>query len=171
MLQTVLSTLKKITLKGRADKKEYTAFFVFNIIFSVFSFIFFLLPVFVLLYKVAALYGNAGLQDIPVNLKTIGIYCLIVSVFFIPASIWLTIAQFCLAIRRTHDFNLSGWYYFAFYVLINILCGVKDSSNICVLIAGILSIAQVIIYCCVKGTDGLNNFSSEEERYLAESNQ
>ena len=58
-----------------------------------------------------------------------------------PIQIFLTIASFALVIRRLHDTDRSGWWYFIFLTIIGILV--------------------LIIWYCQKGTDGENRFGKD----------
>ena len=59
----------------------------------------------------------------------------------VPIQIFLTIASFALVIRRLHDTDRSGWWYFIFLTVIGILV--------------------LIIWYCQKGTDGENRFGKD----------
>ena len=64
-----------------------------------------------------------------------------IQLLLVPIQIFLTIASFALVIRRLHDTDRSGWWYFIFLTVIGIIV--------------------LIIWYCQKGTDGENRFGKD----------
>ena len=70
-----------------------------------------------------------------------GLSMITTQLLLVPIQIFLTIASFALVIRRLHDTDRSGWWYFIFLTVIGILV--------------------LIIWYCQKGTDGENRFGKD----------
>jgi uncharacterized membrane protein YhaH (DUF805 family) len=59
----------------------------------------------------------------------------------LPLQIFIAIASICLAIRRLHDVDRSGWWYLIIFTIIGII--------------------PLLIWYCTKGTDGDNRFGKD----------
>lgn len=157
----IKKSLMSITFKGRSTRKEYLIFKVFQFIFGLLTFIFLFIPIFLLGYKAAIVTNTVkDLPDMPIDMIPLGIYCVISFLFFIPLSIWIGIANLCVSVRRLHDFNYSGWVYFAYIVIITSLTFVKDTYGIASAIVVIASLAEFVIFACLKGSDLPNRFDT-----------
>ena len=66
---------------------------------------------------------------------------IVVGIVMLPIQIFIIIASTCLAIRRLHDVNKSGWWYLIIFTIIGII--------------------PLLIWYCSKGTDGDNRFGKD----------
>lgn len=55
-----------------------------------------------------------------------------------------------LFVKRLHDFDISGYWWFLFFFLNLITCGV-------------LSYLVAIVFCCIPGTEGVNRFGKVQK--------
>ena len=172
---SVFEIMKKcltgINFKGRATRKEYIIFKIFQFVFGLLGLIFFVIPVMIVGYKTALASGSLpqgyNYPDININMQSLAIYCLISFLIFVPLSIWIGIANLCVSIKRLHDFNYSGWIYFAYIVILMSLTFIKDSHGISNSIGLLASFGEFIVLACIKGTDGANQFGVTENKVTA----
>lgn len=158
--EIIKNSLTNINFKGRVSRKEYIVFKIFQFLVGLLSIIFFLIPLLLLGYQASVSTGKLPPLnfDIPIDMNVLAIYCLIAFLIFVPVSIWVGISNLCISVKRLHDFNYSGWIYFAYIVVMMALTFVKDSHGITNLISTLACFAEFVIFACIKGTDGENQF-------------
>ncbi|WP_341788559.1 MULTISPECIES: DUF805 domain-containing protein [unclassified Rickettsia] len=133
-------TKKYFQFKGRANRREYLSFLIFD-----FSIVFLLM----ILIKIT-------LSNIFIIVLTI--YGL---VSFFPS--------ISVIVRRLHDFNISWWSYFFFYcvsMIIIIYLMIQDGSirrgvemsTTTSIFSWLISIFQWLVLLCIKGTSGSNHY-------------
>ncbi|WP_341788558.1 MULTISPECIES: DUF805 domain-containing protein [unclassified Rickettsia] len=121
-------TKKYFQFKGRASRKEYLSFLIFN-------------HLVVLLLKIL-----------------IKITALKITAIFLGAYLLASLSPFILvAVRRMHDINLSGWWGLLLTIIIIVLRLIPDKNNI-VSILSIIVLIIVIFIICKKGTSGSNRY-------------
>lgn len=98
--------LSNITIEGRISRKEFWNWFLFSTLVSIALFLLFQLP--------ASIFNALGKHSDIVSL--IGtIYLSIISFAQIIFSLWKSIADVTVSIRRFHDFGKSAWIAFPVY--------------------------------------------------------
>ncbi len=103
------------TMAGRASRAEYWSITVFLTILAL------------VIYAVA--------DNIPPT-QSVG------NIFFLVSEVILIIPWICVSIRRLHDTNRSGWYYFTYLI-------------------PIIGIIILLIFMCYQGTHGKNRYGSD----------
>lgn len=131
---------KYFQFKGRASRKEYLSFLIFN------SLLLFLMGVLI-------------------NISSSNIFIITLAGVYKLISIFPSIS---VTVRRVHDLNLSAWWCIILIVLFSMLIPfIKISANIIALCALIiLGISIVILSLFVifkKGTDGVNDYGQPPE--------
>ena len=131
---------KYFQFKGRASRKEYLSFLIFN------SLLLFLMGVLI-------------------NISSSNIFIITLAGVYKLISIFPSIS---VTVRRVHDLNLSAWWCTILIVLFSMLIPfIKISANIIALCALIiLGISIVILSLFVifkKGTDGVNDYGQPPE--------
>ena len=110
----------KRTIKGRASRKDYTCFFIGNIILT--------MLISVLAYIVMAVLMLPAQSLFKIMMPIASTIAIGIIVFW---SVIIFVLDFCISIRRFHDFNASGWWIGGKYIaivifFILILLGMKD---------------------------------------------
>ena len=162
--KTVKKCLKEINFKGRDTRKDYIVFKVFQFVFGFLGMLFFIIPLMVFIYAVGVKTGALPetVKNVNINTTYWGIYCIIAFFIYLPLSIWIGIANLCVSVKRLHDFNISGWYYLGYIIILICLTFIKDQSGIASSIVTLAALAEFVIFACVKGTDGPNKFDIPE---------
>ncbi|MCR5261654.1 MAG: DUF805 domain-containing protein [Candidatus Gastranaerophilales bacterium] len=181
--ETVKKCMLNINFKGRNTRKEYIFFKIFQFLFGFLGFLFVFIPLIFLAVVLAGKSGsvpNISASDLPKNITVPAIYCALAFLIYLPLSIWVGIANLCVSVKRLHDLNYSGWIYLAYIIILMCLTFVKDQYGIASSIVVLATFAELIIFACLKGTDGANKFDeptkeikndAPEDVYLLQKNQ
>lgn len=175
--QSVWFDLTHITFKGRASKKEYLYWFLFNILFTLAIWLFVSLPASML----TPLFPKLS-TAVQLTLTVYFFASILISVGF---GIWKALADLTVVGRRFHDFGKSAWFALFWYWLIALVVVIFVSIGTTVLCAGVLhlgkSVASVIsitfgqvvmfifwlyyVYLCLfkKGDEGENQYGLPKE--------
>ena len=170
--QNIWKTLTRISIKGRSTKQEVVRFFVFRLLLVVLSFLLLQLPSVFISQKAGAAMPLE--QSLPILL-----YLLCFGGLFFIISLWSTIAEIALNVRRFHDFNKSGWLVLLYWILV-LITGIVIAVFILVfigiaydmqketiksfspIVSNIIAYGAYIILTCIcmfiKGTDGPNKY-------------
>ncbi len=134
-------TKKILNFKGRARRSEYWIFVLFYNV---------LVPLSSLLLIVPFFYVNDPIYT--------SVAAILGSTLFTLIFIFLTIGQISVTIRRFHDLNLSGWYFFLYIILQMIFIFHRfmlgDSYTILAFAVAILYIIILIIFLVFMLWDG-----------------
>jgi uncharacterized membrane protein YhaH (DUF805 family) len=126
---------KYATFSGRAPRSEYWWFYLAFLIFMV-----------ILVGVFGGIAGGLGAFDATGEMSTGGIVTMIVVGI---AYLALIIPFIAVTVRRFHDYNLSGWWVLAAFLL--------SAVPVLGLAVGI----GMIVICCLKGTQGPNKFGPD----------
>ena len=151
-LASIKQTLFNISLKGRTNQREYVTYKIFEYIFELITFLFFIIPLILGFIMIICDAGERFLLDgIPAKTDFFYNYVFFIApLIFIPLNIWLKLAGFCVSVRRLHDINLSGWYYFGFTVL---------SCTVGCLLHFFLFLGAFVVLASLKSVDENNTYN------------
>ena len=88
---------------------------------------------FIIGFLIAAMFLSAGLSEIAMEV-VIGIVILTLNVF-------ISVATTSLVVRRLHDVDISGWWYLIIFTIIGVI--------------------PLLIWLCIRGTNGDNRFGKD----------
>lgn len=125
--KSVWFNLTHITFKGRTSSKEYQKWFLFGLLTALLFWLFLSLPAKLIQPQIENI---SALGQI-----TATIYFLGGSIIAIIFSIWKTLADISIIVRRFHDFGKNAWYSLILFWLITILISILVSV-IAVLVTG-----------------------------------
>ena len=165
--------LSNITIEGRISRKEFLNWFLFSTLVSI--------ALYLLLQLPSSIFNALGKNSEIVSL--IGtIYLSIVSFVQIIVSLWKSIADVTVSIRRFHDFGKSAWFVFLYWVIAfvaSFICGVVAFfalfnqlpktffvfvvAFIPFLVIGSSSLIYFLICLLKKGDEGENEFGLPKE--------
>ena len=142
----VLAFKKFADFSGRANRAEACAFLLTNTFINI---IIYILLFMLIIVGFCAGLSNGGIssqssQNAVTNISLIGFLVIFVLGAFYLITLIPTIS---LSARRLHDLNLSGWVQLIVYL-----------SYFIPLLNLIVSFVFLIVMCCVKGTEGSNDY-------------
>ena len=150
--KSIKRTLFNISLKGRTNQRDYVTYKIFEYIFELITFLFFVIPLIVGLFIIICGAGERYLLDnMPSKTDFFCMYAFFIApLIFIPLNIWFKLAGYCVSVRRLHDINMSGWFYFGFTVL---------ACTVGCLFHFFLFLSVVIVLGCLKSVDENNMYN------------
>ena len=131
-----------IKFKGRTTRKEFLFFMLGSLQVILFLFLLFLM-------------------QIPISNILPGMLFKIASFIYIAVSLWLALALICAFIRRLHDMNISGWYYFLLLMVSMIAGFFLEMSNlhqIAIIVPCVIAVLVTILVLAYPSNKGANNF-------------
>ena len=164
--------LSNITIEGRISRKEFLNWFLFSTLVSI--------ALYLLLQLPSSIFNALGKHSDIVSL--IGtIYLSIVSFVQIIVSLWKSIADVTVSIRRFHDFGKSAWFVFLYWIIAFVASFISavvaffalyqlpetilifTAVLIPLLVFGIFSLVYFFICLIKKGDEGENEFGLPKE--------
>jgi len=155
--QIIKYEMTNLTFDGRASKKEFLYYKIFRFVFAIVAVLSIFLPV-MLLYV-----NYKKILPLPVWLMIItGIFLLIMFVALCFLGFWFIAADACIAVRRLHDFEYSGWYYLVFFALCFISQSIfKDNTPVLLFLSVGCCLLEFCIGVFVNGTSGVNEYGEK----------
>lgn len=134
--QSVWFDLTHITFKGRASKKEYLYWFLFNVLYALVTWLLISLPAFLIKPHLQELSTAAQL--------TLTVYFFASILISVGFGIWKALADLTILGRRFHDFGKSAWFALFWYWAIAIIVLVLVSIGITILCASVLHLEKSV---------------------------
>ncbi|MCR5261653.1 MAG: DUF805 domain-containing protein [Candidatus Gastranaerophilales bacterium] len=155
--QIIKYEMTNLTLDGRASKKEYLYYKIFRFLFGIISIICIFLPLIILFA------GYKKFIPMPMWLMIfVGIILFLIVTVLSFLGFWFIIADACIAVRRLHDFEYSGWYYLVFFAICFIAQSIfKENLPVMVLLSVGCCLVEFCIGVFVNGTEGSNEYGEK----------
>ncbi|MFV2053539.1 DUF805 domain-containing protein [Aliiroseovarius sp. YM-037] len=135
---------KYVTFSGRASRSEYWWFALFTILVTL---------AFVLAFSLVVGLGTLAAPGFP----QLGAAGIILAVLFCIFFIGMILPTISVTVRRFHDYNLSGWWYLAAFI-------VSLIPPETIPLIGYAASLVIFVITVLKGTDGPNKFGPDPLR-------
>lgn len=132
--QSIWFNLTHITFKGRTSKKEYLYWFLFGFLVSILIWLFISLPAIIIRPHISDISASGQIAAT--------IYFFSAGLFVIIFSIWKSLADITMIVRRFHDFGKSAWFSLLFYWLITTLISISVAVIAVFVTGGLLHIEK-----------------------------
>lgn len=155
--QVIKYEMTNLTFEGRASKREFFYYKLFRFLCGIIFLLLLVIP------AVLLIMGYKNIIHLPFAVMiALGIILFIFVAISSLFGFWFIAADACVAVRRLHDFEYSGWYYLIFIAISFISQAILQEK---ILVLGLLNIFLVLfefcIGCFINGSAEKNEFGEK----------